>query len=67
MLTLQQFKTSDYLISLKKINDYECIISIMNEETGKEIRLEATAEIMRKITRILADSPFIFSERNNEK
>lgn len=67
MLTLQQFKINGYLISLKKIDDDNCIIAITEERTGVEQRLEYNAKTMRKLAEVISNSPFIFNQNNNER
>lgn len=67
MLTLQQFKINGYQISLKKIDDENCIIAILQESTGVEQRLEYNAKTMRKLAEVISNSPFIFSQNNNER
>lgn len=67
MLILQQFKVNGYQISLKKIDDENCIIAILQENTGVEQRLEYNAKTMRKLVEVISNSPFIFNPNNNEK
>ena len=67
MLTLQQFKINGYQISLKKIDDENCIIAILEERTGVEQRLEYSAKLMRKFVEVISNSPFIFNQNNNER
>jgi len=67
MLTLQQFQINDYFINLKKIDDENCIISVIEEKTNKEQKIELNSKTMRKLIEIIKNSPFIFSHANNEK
>lgn len=67
MLTLQQFKINGYQINLKKIDDENCIIAILEERTGVKQRLEYNAKLMRKFIEVISNSQFIFSPNNNEK
>jgi len=67
MLTLQQFQINDYLINLRKIDDEHCIISVIEEKTNKEQKIELNSKTMRKLIEIIKNSPFIFSHANNEK
>lgn len=67
MLTLQQFKINGYQINLKKIDDENCIVSVLEERTGVEQRLEYNAKTMRKLAEVLSNSPFIFNPNNNER
>jgi len=67
MLTLQQFQINDYFINLKKIDDEHCIISVIEEKTNKEQKIELNSKTMRKLIEIIKNSPFIFSHANNEK
>ena len=67
MLTLQQFQINGYFINLKKIDDEHCIISVIEEKTNKEQKIELNSKTMRKLIEIIKNSPFIFSHANNEK
>jgi len=69
MLTLQQFQINDYFINLEKIDEEHCIISIsvIEEKTNKEQKIELNSKTMRKLIEIIKNSPFIFSHANNEK
>lgn len=49
------------------MSDDSAIISVMEERTGRDERLELSVKIARKLFHIIANSPFIFSDNNNEK
>jgi len=67
MLTQQVFKTKGYKVELLRVEDNGGV-QITNIETGAKQSLRFdNLVILRKVISILADSPFIFSERNNDK
>lgn len=70
MLIQQQFKDKDAKITLTRDETTAKIgvflsAELANEDTAGQI-IELPVNIMRRLVRILRDSPFIFSEENNK-
>ena len=76
MLIKQEFKIKDKTITLERFKgdggDVSTILigdvsPILISEESRELELSLETPTMRKLVKILSDSPFIFSENNNEK
>jgi hypothetical protein len=67
MLTKQEFKFKNQEITLKRDSDGMDIISVTTDYSCPVIQTIALNPVaMRKLVRVLRDSPFIFSECNGE-
>jgi len=73
MLTKQEFQFKDKIITLERFKGeteegFVDVSSIKVEiEEGDNILIDLDTPDMRKLVKVLKDSPFIFSEHNNEK
>jgi hypothetical protein len=65
MLTTQEFQTKRINVSLERKAEVS-VISVYDVESDKTQIIKLDHVAMRKLVRILKDSPFIFSECNRE-